>query len=157
MAKRDYYEVLGVPRGRRPGGDKKSLPQTGRQISSGQKPRGQGRRGKFQGTGRGLRGPERPAKARGVRQSIRYLINRQGLVQGCAGHRIKMPQIPGIAIQNVPVVGNTSGGTRFSPCAAAVSPTMESGWVDWIDGAEINSPSVPPPERTPPRTAKADM
>ena len=39
MAKRDYYEVLGVTRKDSRRGNQKSLPQAGGQISSGQKSR----------------------------------------------------------------------------------------------------------------------
>ncbi len=67
MAKRDYYEVLGVSRERRCRGNQEVLPQAGREISSGQKSGRQDGRGKIQGTQRGLRSVERPAEARRLR------------------------------------------------------------------------------------------
>ena len=64
MAKRDYYEVLGVERTADAEEIKKAYRKLALEVSSGQEPGRQDRRGEVQGTRRGLRNPERPAEAR---------------------------------------------------------------------------------------------
>ena len=70
MAKRDYYEVLGVDRNADERGDQEGLPQAGPEASSRPQSQRQIGRGEIQGTGRGLRSPERspiPRRLRPIR------------------------------------------------------------------------------------------
>ena len=65
MAKRDFYEVLGVAEGRVPGRDKESLPAARNQAPSRPQPRGQGARR------RSSRRPRRPTRSSRTTASAR--------------------------------------------------------------------------------------
>ena len=58
MAKRDYYEMLGVPRDRQRAGSQVGIPPARQGLPSRPQSRRQGRRAQVQGAQRGLRGPE---------------------------------------------------------------------------------------------------
>ncbi len=66
MSKRDYYEVLGVPRERGRDRDQGRIPPPGAAVSPGRQ-QGRRRRRTLQGDQRGLRGAERRRPPRGLR------------------------------------------------------------------------------------------
>ena len=67
MAKRCYYEILGLARGGERAGHQVGLPPARQGLPPRPQRRRQGRRAQVQGAERGLRGPEGPAEARRLR------------------------------------------------------------------------------------------
>ena len=132
MAKRDFYEVLGVQKDCQPGRDKEGLPPARHQASSRPQPGEQGRRGEVQGGHGGLRDPRRRAQAPDLRPVRLRRAQRHGPAHG-AGLLHDLPGIRGhlrrcerhlrlfLRRRDAP------GGARPA-AAASAAPTCATTW-----------------------------
>ena len=117
MTKRDYYEILGVASRRSGLGAEGRVPQAGAQVPPRPQSGQQGRRGAFQGSGRGVRGAVRSAEARRLRSLRPCGRQRAGRLRSVHLRRLRgHPRRPGRSlrlrrrVRRRPAAGWTAAG-----------------------------------------------